>query len=96
MTFLAICFFLLLGWLFLKSNTRRGITFVRSYYFLLCLDNGKAKEEANYLARKTFTRTSDPDYDRRLSKMAVSFSKENFNGKQLPVINAATLKGYIK
>ena len=89
-------FFILAGWLFLKSNTKRGQNFVRSYYFLKCLQKGKSVEEANYLARDILTLKSDPDFDKRLTQMATEFSKKNTNGKQLPVINQAVADGYVK
>ena len=82
--------------LFVRANTRRGQNFIRSYYFLLCLKNGKTVEEANYLARMIATMKSDPNYDKKIMILATSFSRENFNGKQLPIINEATAKGFIK
>ena len=88
-----LCIF---GWLFFRANTRRGVNFVRSYYFLLCLDEGKTLEEANYLARRILTRNSNSDDDNQLMQKASDFSKESFNGKQLPIINEAILKGFIK
>ena len=81
--------------IFFRANTKRGKNFVRAYYFLLCLDNGKSTQEANVLARQIATAKSNPDYDRNLIQMASKFSKENFNGKQLPIINLAVAKGYL-
>jgi len=91
-----ILFFILLGWLLFRANTNRGQNFIRSFYFLLCLDNGKTVEEANNLARNILTINSDPDNDKRLIQMATDFSKENLRGKQLPIINEAASKGFVK
>ncbi len=89
-------FFGLVVFLFFRSNTKRGQNFVRSYYYLMCLQKGKSVEEANYLARDIITPKSDPGFDKRLMIMAAEFAKEHTNGKQLPIINEAIASGFIK
>lgn len=89
-----ILFVFLLAWIFIRANTNRGKHFVRAYYYLLCLKNGKSSEQANSLSRDILTSMSDADYDKRLTKMASDFSQEYQNGKQLPVIKQATSKGF--
>ena len=94
--FYIVIVLIFLGWLFFRANTRRGVNFVRSHYFLICLDEGKTLEESNYMARRILTRNSNPDDDNQLIQKASDFSKEFLNGKQLPIINEALSKEFIK
>lgn len=96
MKIFGILFFVLLAWLFFKSNTKRGINFVRSFYFLAMLEEGKTVEEANYMARQIATKTSDPNLDHKVFSMAELASKEYFGGKQLPIIAEAKRKGFVQ
>lgn len=90
-----VCF-LIVVWLFFKKNREAGANFVRSYYYLLCLKNEKSIEDANYLARTILRSDSDPDFDLKLTQEAVTFSKNHFDGKQLPIIAEAQKRGFVK
>jgi len=90
-----ILFLFVLAWVLIRANINRGKNFVRSFYYLLCLKNGKSAEEANHLARGILTSISNSEDDRRLTKMASDFSQENYHGKQRPIIHKAATKGFI-
>jgi hypothetical protein len=94
--FFGVLFFLLIGFLFFRSNIKRGKNFIRAYYYLLCLKNGKTPIEANQMARDILTPNSNADFDNKISNMAVEFAKEATGGKQLPIINKAISQGYLK
>lgn len=83
-----------LGAALVWSSVRRGRRFVRAADFLMILDGGSSVEEANNLSAALFTKSSNPETDRRATNRAKAVSNSQFGGKQLPLIFLAKSKGF--
>lgn len=69
----------------------RGLLFVRAYRYLLAIEEGASSANANEIVKSIKTDSYDlASY----AAEALTFSKMNFNGQQLPVIAAARAKGF--
>ena len=80
-----------------KSAVGRGEIFTRAYFFLELLDTNVCVDanEANSLALQLFHPSSDIDADQKVILRAIEYAKQNYEGRQLPVIHAAEARGFI-
>jgi len=79
------------AWSFFNSNTARGLRTVRCYVYHAALDDGDSPEKANRLANSMTT-----NVDTALILDAKRYVKLCFGGKQLAMIGAAKVRGFIE
>lgn len=76
------------------SNQKRAKRFVRSVHFLEALKNGATPDEANGIVAKFFTKHSNADTDHNAILFAQDHARRWTQGKQLPWIHEARMKGF--
>jgi hypothetical protein len=79
------------AWSLFKANTARGLRTVRCYVYHTALDDGASPEEANQRANSIST-----DVDTTVILDAKRYVALCFGGKQLAMIGAAKVRGFIE